>query len=202
MSFSPFAEGLGAGKILVVVVAVVHLAGCARPATDDRSSAAATDPVGLFRDVCGRIGDPVDGLVRAVENRGFRRARAAVAPRFLGGQPGRVWADRRAGEDVLIALERRGTVCTVAARKADIGLALRRFSEHAAGQAGPDRTVVHAVEPEPADDGGPVRAGFRVTPRPSGAPLAYTLLHTFSGDPSAAADAQLILRAELAPHPP
>jgi hypothetical protein len=56
---------------------------------------------------------------------------------------------------------------------------------------------LRTVEEEPADDGRPVQAGFRVTPRPSGAALAYAFLYTFSGDPSAETDAQLVMRAPL-----
>jgi len=186
---------------LLLAALAVHLAGCA-PRAVDAGSAVAADPFDLFRDVCGRVGEPSDSLRLAIETRGFRSAQAAIAPRFLHGRSGRVWVDRRNGESVFIALQQRGAVCTVAARRADVGLTLQRFSEYVLGQAAPDRTIARAVEQEPVDDGRPVRASFRVTPRPSGAPIAYAFLYTFLGDPSATADAQVILRAQLAPYPP
>jgi len=192
----------GLDKTLLPIVLAAALAGCARLGTDGRSSGV-PDPSALFRDVCGRIEDGPDHLARAAEARGFRRARAAVVPQLLLGQSARVWTDRGTDEDVFVALDRRSGDCTVAARKADLGVALRRFSEEVLGQAGLYRTVTRAADEEAVPgDARPVRAAFRVTPRRSGAPAAYAFLYTFSGDPSATAELQLVLRARpVSPSP-
>jgi hypothetical protein len=184
-------------KSLLPIALAAALAGCARSGTDDRSTGA-PDPSALFRDVCGRIEDGPDLLARAVEARGLLRARPAAVPQPLLGRSVRVWTDRGTGADVFIALDRRSGDCTVAARKADLGVAFRRFSEDVLGQAGPYRTVARASDEEAVPgDATPVRAAFRVTPRRSGMPVAYALLYTLSGDPSAAADPQLVLRARF-----
>jgi len=180
-------------KVLLPIVLVAQLASCARPVADNRA-AAAPDPSDLFRDVCGRIDDGPSYLARVVESRGFRRAHEAAIPRLLVGQSLRVWTDARLGDHVFIALDRRSGACTVAARRADLGAALRRFSEDVLGQASPYRTVVRADDDDAfAGDDRPMRAGFRVVPRRAGAPVAF--LYTFSGDPSATADVQLVLHA-------
>lgn len=187
-------------RALALAALALQVAGCVGPVgpaassspASGRASAVTLSALDVFRDVCGRVGEPEDGLARAVEARGFEPVRPANAAQFLYGRPGRAWMRGPSGEGVSVALQREGAECTVTIQRADIDFALDRFERHVLAQAGLGRGVRQTGDRQLVDEGRPIRqVAFRVTPVPPAAPVLYT----FSGTSSPTADAQVFLRA-------